>query len=202
MSILTFNIILLGNSSVGKSCLISKYAKNIFQDNYLSTIGVDFLSKEININNQKINLKILDTCGQERYKSIASNYYRKVDGIMFVFDVTNKTSFDEVKTWLIGVDSVNDNCQKILVGNKIDLENNRNINKENIEKKAKELNMKYYETSAKTGQNVEEAFTELVNLILNNKGNINNKNGKQGNKNIELDYKDNKKNIKLNCCKN
>ena len=109
MSILTFNIILLGNSSVGKSCLISKYAKNIFQDNYLSTIGVDFLSKEININNQKINLKILDTCGQERYKSIASNYYRKVDGIMFVFDVTNKTSFDEVKTWLIGVDSVNDN---------------------------------------------------------------------------------------------
>ena len=197
MSELEFKIILVGNSSVGKSSLISKYEKRVFQDNYLSTVGMDMASKEININNKKINLKIIDTCGQERYKSIATNYYRKADGIMFVFDVTNEISFEEVKTWLLNVDNINNNCQKILVGNKIDLENNRIINKERMENKAKELNMKYYETSAKTGQNVEEAFTELVNLLLNN-----NKNGKQGNKNIELDHKDNKKNIKLNCCKN
>ena len=124
----------------------------------------------ITLNNRKIGLQIWDTSGQERFRSITQNFYRGADGILFVFDVTNKESFDNIKMWLNEPQVVELNSQKILVGNKIDLEEQRVISKEKMEDLgAKNNNLVSFETSAKTGENVEKVFTKIAELILANK---------------------------------
>ena len=194
MSKISIKIGLLGNSSVGKSSLIKRFVEDKFDDNYMSTIGVDYFDKKININDKEIKLVIQDTSGEERFRSIARSYYKNVDGIIFVFDVTNSESFFEgIKYWLIECDKEVEKYKKILVGNKIDLSKDMQIiNKETIVKYAEGKQMKYFETSAKVGTNVEQIFRELAELILKDKGeNIENKNKK-------LEDRNNSENKK--CC--
>ena len=169
MSDENIKIALLGDSCVGKTSLIRRFVEDRFEDNFISTIGVDYFEKKVMINNKQINLVIQDTSGEERFKSLSKTYYKNADGIIFVFDVTNKESFSQgIKYWLTESDNEKgeNNYKKILVGNKSDLKDMRKVNKETAEKYSENRNMKYFETSAKTGENVDLIFKELVELIL------------------------------------
>ena len=111
---ININIVLLGNSSVGKTSLLTRYTNNEFNNNYITTCGYDFETKDIKIYGKDVHLKIHDTVGQERYQSIITSFYKKNDGFIFVFDVTNKQSFQEIQTWLKGVEENNEDfdCEK------------------------------------------------------------------------------------------
>ena len=194
MSNIEIKIGLLGNSGVGKTSLIRRFVVDKYEDNFISTIGVDYFDKELIINNKKIKLLIQDSSGQERFRSISKNYYKNVNGMIFVFDVTNSESFNEgIKYWLTECDNEIKDCKKILVGNKIDLrEDMRGINQEKAQKFAESKQMKYFETSAKTGTNVNIIFKELVELILRDLK------VEEGTKNNKL--LGNKNSSKKNCC--
>ena len=170
----TFKIILIGDISVGKTSLLTKFIDNTFIDNYNTTIVSEFKSKIIRFDeNLNINLNIWDTCGGERYKSITRQYFRNADGIILVYDIGNRESFDNIKKW---VKDIEDNCNKdyvfFLIGNKCDLnDNQRKISYEEGEKISKELNLFFMEVSAKNGQNINllfEYMTEyLITLLMN-----------------------------------
>ena len=169
MSGINLKILLVGDSAVGKTTLILKYVDGKFSDSHITTIGVEYKDKEITVNDRKINLQIWDTSGQERYRSITKNFYRNAHGILFVFDVTNQTSFDHLKDWLNSSNECDIDFKKIIVGNKIDL-NGRVVNKETMEFFAEKNQIKKsYETSAKDGTNVDLIFKEMAELILANK---------------------------------
>ena len=165
----TCKILLIGDSKVGKTCLISRYAIGVFNEDYISTIGFDSRQKEEIINNEKVLVRIFDTAGQERFKSITANYLRNAEGVILVYDLTSTESFENLKFW---IESIKNNLGNddiipiIIIGNKIDLEDAREINKLVAEKFAKDNNYKYFETSAKTGEGVDDAFREIVKQIL------------------------------------
>ncbi len=168
----TCSILLLGDSCVGKTSLISRYANGIFKDEYIATVGLDFVSKQEIINDKNINVKLWDTAGQERYKALTPSYLRGADGVVLVFDVTNSETFDNLKFWL---DSLKNNLGEnnsflpvVINGNKIDIDD-RDISKDDANKFAQDNNYKYFETSAKSGVGVDELFREIVNQILENK---------------------------------
>lgn len=168
MSEISLKILLVGDSSVGKTTLLLKYVEGQFSESHITTIGVEYKDKEIIINNRKVNLQIWDTSGQERYRSITKNFYRNADGILFIFDVTNEDSFNHLKDWLTNSEECEKEFKKIIVGNKIDLEN-RLIKKERMEHYAEKENIKCFETSAKDGTNVDVIFQKIGELILANK---------------------------------
>ena len=163
-------ILLIGDTSVGKTSILCKYIDDEFSDTYLSTIGIEFKIKSLIINGKKVLLRIWDTSGQERYRSITQNFYRNANGILFIFDITKKETFDNIKIWLTDSENCEDNkVAKMLIGNKIDLENKRKIDNETIKKFAEKKEMKYFEASAKEGINIDNIFRELAELILFNK---------------------------------
>ena len=167
-------LIMIGESNVGKTSLIRRYTKNLFNINHLETTGVEFNSKNEKINNKIIKVKIWDTAGQEIFHSLTKNFYRKADGIIIVFDVTNRESFDKVHDW---VKSVYDNTdtyreiQIILVGNKIDLELNRQISKEEGIKLSEYFEIPYFEASAKNSNGVRDFMVKIILDVINNKVN-------------------------------
>ena len=160
------SILLLGNSDAGKTSLLMKYAKNQYKETYVSTVGLDSVVKDLKINEEDVRLYIMDTSGQERFKSLSQSYYQKVDGIIFVFDVTNRESFEGIKYWLKDALSYNKEIVYVIVGNKIDLKNIIVVNKNDVKGQKIFKDIKYFETSAKENTNVEKPFEELANLIL------------------------------------
>ena len=189
-------LILIGESGVGKTSLIRRYTNNIFNTNHLETIGIEFFNKEERINDQIIQIKLWDTAGQEIFHSLTKNFYRKADGIIIVYDITNKESFERIQDW---VKSVYDNTdtykeiQMIIVGNKIDLEERREVSKEEGLKIGKYFEIDFFEASAKNAEGVRNFMIKIIEDILNNKVNnrnsINIKNYKNGN-----DDEDNERN--------
>ena len=161
-----YKVILVGDSGVGKTCLLSMYVKGVCEQT-IPTIAVEFCTKEIELyDGTKIKVQLWDTAGQERFKSLAMTYYRKAFGILLLFDVTKKSSFNACKNYLEEVRNNSDKkCVIYLVGNKIDLENEREITKEEAENFAKNENIKYIETSAVKNMKVTEVFTSLLNNI-------------------------------------
>ncbi len=154
-----FKVLLVGNTSVGKSSLFLRFVDKIWNDAFVPTIGVDFKIKTLNINNKNIKLQIWDTAGQERFRTIISSYYRGAHGILLIFDVTETESFESLKNWLIEIEkNTNKNVIKLLIGNKCDLDEKRVISFDKGKDFAEQYNMKYIETSAKTDLNVTEAF--------------------------------------------
>ena len=168
---ITLKILLIGDSYVGKTSLLLQYIERECPENHMATIGVEFRDKIIQIDNKKVKLQVWDTSGQERYRSITKNFYRNADGVMFVCDVTKEKTFDNIKNWLIDSEqnANNSNFKKILVGNKIDLKEERVIDTEQLQNFANKKEMNFYETSAKDGTNVDHIFTELAKLILEDK---------------------------------
>ena len=169
MNEINLKILLCGDSSVGKTSLLLKYTDDYFPELHISTIGVEYKIKELNIKGRKVILRIWDTSGQERYRSITQNFYRNANGILFVFDLTNKDTFDNIKNWLTDSQNFETKVTKILVGNKADLIEERKVDQDCAERYADKKEMQYYETSAKNGNNVDKVFRELAELILENK---------------------------------
>ena len=176
-------VITLGETSVGKSSFIGHFIDRKFTYNYLPTLGFDFKVKKIEYNGKNIKLKIFDTAGQERFKSMSMTYIKQIDGILLIYDITNKDSFESVTKW---IEDIRLNRGKdvpiVLCGNKCDLKN-RVITEEMGKKKAEENGVSFMETSCKEGINIDEAFMELVKLIENNED------GNEENKNIKINKK-------------
>ena len=166
MNEIDLKILLVGDTSVGKTSILSKYIDDIFEENQISTIGVEYKVKSLIINGRKINLRIWDSSGQERFRSITQSFFRNADGILYIFDLTEKKTFEGVKQWLIDSESYNLNIKKILVGNKVDLVEKRKVEKEIIDNFVKKIQLKYYEMSAKDGTNIDNVFRELAEMIL------------------------------------
>ena len=166
------NIMTLGNSEVGKTCYILKYTENFFQELYLTTVGIDFKIKTETINNKQYKLFLYDTTGQEKYKSIALNIIRNAQGIILMYDITNKKSFESIPEWIKSIrDSKGENFPMILLGNKLDKEDIRVISEKEGKELAEEYGIKFFETSNKTGVNIQESGMALVNEILKIKEN-------------------------------
>ena len=162
-----FKLILIGNSGVGKSCILQRYMKHTFEESYKCTIGVDFLMKSIVINGQTVKLQLWDTAGQEKYKSMASSYYRGANVALIVFDITNHESFDALPLWIENFYK-NGPEQKniILIGNKNDLTDLRQVTQQEAEAFSETNNMMYFETSAKEGDNIEYIFNYAAEKLL------------------------------------
>jgi len=164
---ISINIIELGNTTVGKTAYLIRNTENKFKPS-LSTVGIDTRKKRIELENgKKVNVKFYDTSGQERYHSLSANFIKNADGIVLMYDITNRESFDTISRWWNNIlEHKEKDFPVILVGNKCDLEDERKVQKEEGEKIAKEYNVKFYEASNKDGINVEESFRELINIIL------------------------------------
>ena len=162
-------LLLLGNTMVGKTSILLKYSENRFEEHAISTIGVDYIYKDIIYNDLKIKLQIWDTSGEERFRSITRNFYRNTDALFLVFDLTKKDSFECIKNWLTDAKEYNSDLKIILVGNKIDLVNEREVPEEKAKNFATKNKLEYIETSAKDGTNIQNAFDALIAQLLNGK---------------------------------
>ncbi len=163
---ISLKIIILGDSNVGKTSILLKYVDGYFPTIYVATIGVEYKVKKITINGVDINLHIWDTAGQERFRSITKSFMQNADGIIYVYDITQRESFNNLKTWIRESDQATQGFKKIIVGNKIDLENNRKIGKDVVQKFCEENNIKGVEMSAKEGKNIGECFEYLARDII------------------------------------
>ena len=168
---LTFKILTLGESSVGKTCILRRYVEGQFFKNQLSTIGIDFKSKTLQIGNHEVRLKIWDTAGQERFRNITSQYYKGAEGIILVFDLTKKESFDKINDWMkqIKLNTQSDEIAIVLLGNKKDIVNERVITFEEGKERGEEYGIKFFETSALDGSGIENAFQSLSEEIMKKK---------------------------------
>jgi len=165
---IVYKVLLLGDSSVGKTCFLLRYCDKSFQDVHLSTIGLDYRLKSMTLNNNKnIKLQIWDTAGQDRFRAITKNYYKGANGIILIYDVTNMQTYENVKNWISQIkEEANPNVIIYLVGNKIDVpDDQRLVKEEDGQKIANEFNLPFNEASAKDGTNVNEIFQELLEQI-------------------------------------
>ena len=186
-------VITLGNSAVGKSSFILKYIDNSFTLYYTATLGIDFKQKKIKLKDGRdVRLRIFDTAGQERYKSVSASFIKKADGVILIYDIGDLESFEAVENWIKSIREIGkDNLPIILVGNKCDLsDDKRMISLKEGKDKADEFNIPFYETSCKEGINIKEVFEKLVDDIM-----------EKGSKNINREYKIlNKGKKKEKCC--
>ena len=202
---LMFKVVLVGDSNVGKTNIMSKYLKNIFLEDSKATVGVEFGSKQFDIDGHIIKAQIWDTAGQERYKAITSAYYKGAKGAFVVYDITRKGSFESVERWVNDLTSAGDKkLTIIIIGNKCDLEDQRQISKEQGEEKARKLEVAFFETSALSGENLDKAFEMLANevykkchedMMADVDVDI-----IEGGQDIHLDKKKTESEGKLNCC--
>lgn len=187
----SYKIIIIGDSGVGKTSLMRRYVRNNFSEIYQSTIGVDFLSKSLKINNKLIDLQIWDTAGSERFRSMNNAFYRGADACIIVFDLTDMNSFNNLENWidefLINVSPKEPELFPfVIIGNKADLE--RKINSNMISRFCSSKNINYFETSSKLNVNIEDAFEYLINKISDYDSKI------------DLSYEEEEVNLKDNYC--
>ena len=195
------SILLIGDSCVGKTSIISRYANGIFKEEYISTVGFEHYSKDEIINNQNVTVKLWDTAGQERFKSLTSNFFKNAEGVALVYDVTQSETFDNLKDWIEQIKNNLGNDIKIpviIIGNKIDLDDERDVKKEDAANFSKEKGYKYFETSCKTGEGVDDSIRNLVKLILERKENE--EEGKEERNSVQLQENKGNNQKKKGCC--
>jgi len=161
-----FKLLLIGDSGVGKSCLLLRFADDTYSDSYISTIGVDFKIRTLELDSKTVKLQIWDTAGQERFRTITSSYYRGAHGIGIVYDVTDRESFNNVKHWNAEIDRyASEGVTKVLIGNKSDMADKKVVTYDEGKELADSLKMEFLETSAKEAQNVTKAFETMARKI-------------------------------------
>ena len=164
----TFKFLLVGNGNVGKTSIVRRMCRGDFISNPETTIGVEFMTKLFDIEGNQVKLQIWDTAGQEKYRSVGKAYYRNAIGVLLVFSLTDHVSFEKLEEWLSDVSQYcHPKAQMILVGNKVDLEDQRKVTRDEIKNFAEEHNLPYIESSAKTGTNITECFYQVSHAIYN-----------------------------------
>jgi len=167
---MVLKLILVGDSGVGKSCLLKAFMGDPFKGVYTSTIGVDFEIKPMVVNGKTVNLQIWDTAGQERFRTITTSYYRSADAIMLVFDLCDEKTFTNLEAWMEDVRLYSQKgVEIILIGNKCDLNEERTVEYKDAKAYADKNQFTYFETSAKTKINVEKAITKLTQTVYEKK---------------------------------
>ena len=187
---------IIGDSSVGKTCLINRLTKGYFVDQNQPTIGSNFVKRKFFIEGLTQEVQIWDTAGQEKYKSIVSMYFRNACGAIIVYDITNESTFQSLNDWIVKLKEIEPDCQFILAGNKCDLHSERKIDVEMIEKFAAKFNCEFIEVSAKTSTNVKEMFDLIVKKMYLKIKNEENENNEKNTLEINVDDK----NEKSGCC--
>ena len=197
MSEYSFKILTLGESAVGKTSILLRFAEDKFPKSHLATIGIDFRSKIIHVSDKDIKLKIWDSAGQERFHVITRSMIKGTDGIALIYDVTDENSFWKIKYWIeqIKLNISEEDISLVLLGNKCDIEK-REVSKQQGKETAQKLNISYFETSAKTGKGINEAFKHLAKEILKKKGNV----ISDRRKSFRLTSSTQRKNNKKGCC--
>lgn len=159
-------LVIVGEPCVGKSTVIQRYSKGDFIPHYISTIGVDFFSKVLNVDGKNIKIQVWDTAGQERFRTITKSYYRKTAGIILMFDVSKEESFDKLSYWLADIEKFKEPSAKVLlIGNKSDLE--KRVSQSKIEQLCDVFKLNYLETSARLNKNIDQIFTDIIRGIIN-----------------------------------
>lgn len=159
-------LLLIGDSGVGKSCLLLRFSDDSFTTSFITTIGIDFKIKTIELDGKRIKLQIWDTAGQERFRTITTAYYRGAMGILLVYDVTDEQSFANIRNWIRNIEQhAADNVDKVLIGNKCDMVNDKVVETAKGKALADEYGVKFFETSAKMNTNVTESFTSIAKAI-------------------------------------
>ena len=195
-------LLLIGDSGVGKSCLLLRYSEDKFTTSFITTIGIDFKIKTIDLDQKKVKMQIWDTAGQERFRTITAAYYRGAHGVLLVYDVTDETSFENVRNWMRNIEAHASEAAKVcLIGNKCDCEDSkRKVTKERGVALAKEFGVPFFETSAKSGLRVEEAFSAMARRCVGeSKTNNNNSNNSGGGGTVRL-RETAKDGSKSSCC--
>ena len=188
-----FKLVLIGDSGVGKTNILSRYVRDEFSIETKSTVGVEFGSKIVKLNNINIKVQIWDTAGQERYMALNKNIFQKVQGIIIMYDLTSLSSFENVPRWLHLLSQNVSNKPKMLVANKLDLaENNRMVTEEEGQKLADENNIPFFEGSGSSGTNVDKIFTKMAEMVYENL--IDEK------ETLKLNKKPTKNEVKKKCC--
>ena len=162
-------LLTLGETEVGKTSIVLRYSDDKFHDNKIATIGIDFKIKIIKKGNEKIKVSIYDTAGQERFKNIVKHYYKGANGVLLIYDITKRDTFEKLEFWLEDLKENSDNLNNLfiyLIGNKNDLEERREVDFEEANNFAKEKNIPYIEVSAKTGNNIKKLFDEMIKGTL------------------------------------
>ena len=160
----SYKILTIGDSGVGKTCLLMRFVENKFFSSHLATVGIDYKAKHITIDNNTIKLRIWDTAGQERFHNITQQYYKGADGILLVFDLSDKNTFYRLKNWLLQIQQHTRKVCIVLVGNKADKE--REVSKEEALELAKINNLEYFETSALSNEGIKEVFENLARQLI------------------------------------
>lgn len=162
-----FRLLMLGDSGVGKTCMLRRFTESDFDTTHISTIGIDFKMKTLEVDGTKVRVQIWDTAGQERYQTITKQYYRRAQGVIFVYDITDKLSFKHIAKWVSDVDEyTTQKMETILVGNKCDDSLKREVSKNQGTKLAGSYGMEFFETSASKNINISESFERLTELVL------------------------------------
>ena len=174
-----FKVLIVGDAVVGKTQIVSRYIKDVFEEGYKPTGGIVFCSKSISLNNKNINLQLDDTSGQERYRTIRQSYYKGSQLIVLVYAIDNKNSFENIPKLVEEVKTQNENAKFLLVGNKCDLEEERLVSKEDAKQYAEKNNIGFFEVSAKTGDGIDDMFKYIISELLEDMK-------KEENKNIEF----------------
>jgi len=197
-------IVVVGDSGVGKTNLIKRFITNEFSENFKATIGVEFMSKTYKINKHLFKIEIWDTAGQERYKSITAIYYKGAKGAIIVYDTTDQSTFNNIDKWMLEIkEKTSKDIKLMIIGNKIDLKDDREVKNEDALKKAESLGLPLMETSALDATNVKEAFYDLLKEIYKDmKDKLDNPENKFQNekKGIDLNTNINTEKKKSKCC--
>ena len=192
-----YKILILGDSKVGKSCFLTRYADNTYEEDYLSTIGMDYKIKNYELEDGRIiKLYIWDTAGQDKFRSITSNYYKGADGIILIYDITDRKTFNSVRNWINNIkEEAPNKVALVLAGNKVDDEKNRKVQESEGKKIADEYSLPFFECSAKSDINVTQTFDALIKKVVQ----INPKN-KEGQKLKQNRHNGKNEDEKKKCC--